>query len=344
MAYDRLLDDVKACVALRTPSRVPVFGITGEFDVKQAGVSRDLYGRDAKSMAQCQIDMARRCDYDWIFLIPDDYMPIEPFGVPTMFSDRAPRTATQYLPASAETVAGLKLLDPHRDGRMPAQLEALHTIRDTFGDTLCLAGNVAAPFTSIALLCDVSETLLVVYDDADLITRFTDFFVEWQIAWGKAQIDAGAHAIWLGDCVAGSAFLSTEHFEQFALEPAKRVCAALKAHGGLVFYHTGDKSLAHLELMTRIEPSALNVGEGIDIAKVKQAIGNRMCLLGNIDGMLTLERGSRDDVERETKRIVGAGKPGGGYILNSGEGIPFDTPPENIEMMFKTARACGSYT
>jgi MtaA/CmuA family methyltransferase len=343
MAHDRLLDDVKACCALRTPTRVPVFGVTGEFDVKQTGISRDLYGRDAKTMAQCQIDMAHRYSYDWIFLIPDDYMPIEPFGVPTEFSDRAPRTAVQYLPATADTAAGLKLLDPQSDGRMPAQLEALGIMRETFGDTLCLTGNVAAPFSSVALLCGVSETLLTVYDDADLTARFTDFFVEWQIAWGKAQIDAGAHAIWLGDCVAGSAFLSTDHFEQFALEPAKRVCAALKAHGGLVFYHTGDKSLPHLELMTRIEPDALSVGEGIDMAQVKATIGDRMCLLGNIDGMATLERGSPSDVERETRRIVEAGKPGGGYILNSGEGIPFDTPPENIAQMFETAREVGTY-
>jgi uroporphyrinogen decarboxylase len=111
----------------------------------------------------------------------------------------------------------------------------------------------------------------------------------------------------------------------------------------LVFYHTGDKSLAHLELMTRIEPDALSVGEGIDLATVKQAIGDRICLLGNIDGIATLQNGSRDDVERETTRIVEAGKPGGGYILNSGEGIPFDTPAQNIETMFKTARACGGY-
>ena len=34
MAYSGVLDDIRTCVNLGVPTRVPVFGITGEFDVR----------------------------------------------------------------------------------------------------------------------------------------------------------------------------------------------------------------------------------------------------------------------------------------------------------------------
>ena len=49
------------------------------------------------------------------------------------------------------------------------------------------------------------------------------------------------------------------------------------------------------------------------------------------------------EVEAETRRIVEAGKPGGGYVFNTGEGIPRQTRPEVVETMVQTARCYGRY-
>jgi len=49
------------------------------------------------------------------------------------------------------------------------------------------------------------------------------------------------------------------------------------------------------------------------------------------------------EVEAETRRIVEAGKPGGGYIFNTGEGIPRQTDPAVVETMVRTAKRYGEY-
>ena len=343
MAYHGVLDDVRTCGALGQPSRVPIFAITDEFDLRAAGVTHRAYSRDAEVMARVQIGNARRFDYDWVFLIPDDFFEIEPLGVETVVGEHTPVAATRYLPADRSTLQRLAMPDPRRDGRMPAMLHAVSAIKKELGDTICLTGNVAAPFTSIALLCGVADALLLPLDQPELLREMTKFFIDWQVAWGRAQIEAGADAIWLGDCVASSAFLSPAQFEEFALPGAREVCAALKDVGALVFYHAGENRLSHLVLMAGVRPTALSVGERNDLAQVKKALGAKVCLMGNIDGIQVVERQGVEDVRRETRRILEAGKPGGAYIFNSGEGIPYGTPDENVAAMIQTGHRWAGY-
>jgi uroporphyrinogen decarboxylase len=207
---------------------------------------------------------------------------------------------------------------------------------------VCVAGRVAAPFSSVALLCGMTEALMLMVDDPVLHRDFQEYFIELMTMWGTAQIRAGADAIWLGDCVASSGFLSPRHFADIALEPAKRVSDALRAAGGIVIYHGGEPSLAHLELAAD-HFQIINVGERADLGQVKQAIGSRVCLSGNADPIALMNCDDLEEVEARVGAIVEAGKPGGGYIFNTGEGIPRQTKPEVVSRMLETVRRCGGY-
>jgi uroporphyrinogen-III decarboxylase len=44
-------------------------------------------------------------------------------------------------------------------------------------------------------------------------------------------------------------------------------------------------------------------------------------------------------VAAEAERIMAVGKRGGGYIFNTGEMVPRDTPEENLRAMLDGARA-----
>ncbi len=342
MAYPGVVDDLRACARLETPSRVPVFALGEEFDVEMYGVDYGEYILSAEKMVECQVQAAERFDYDWILLHPDDYIEFEPLGIQTTVSERIPPAAVSNLPASREALSGLKLPNPARDGRMPAHLEALSGIKSAFGDHLCVAGRVAAPFSSVALLYGISEGLILLLDDPDLFRATAEFFVELMTMWGIAQLDAGADAIWLGDCVASSGFLSPQHYADFAVEPAKRVSDALREHGGAVIYHAGEDSPDHLQIAAE-HFEIINLGEGVDLGQMKAALGDRVCLSGNADPMRLMNCDDLAEVEAETRRIVEAGKPGGGYIFNTGEGIPRQTQPEVVRAMVQTAKRYGSY-
>jgi len=351
VAYRGVVEDLRTCARLGVPSRVPVFALGEEFDVEMCGADYREYIRSPELMIECQVRAVERFDYDWILLHPDDYIELEPLGIETIADERMPPAAIHTLTASRETLSGLRPPDPTRDGRMPAHLEALAGIKGAFGSRLCVAGRVAAPFSSVALLYGITDGLMLIYDDPDLFRATADFFVELMTMWGiaqldagadVAQLDAGADVIWLGDCVAASGFLSPQQHADFALEPAARVSDNLRAHGGVVIYHGGEASREHLELQAP-HFEIINLGEGCDLAEMKAAIGDTVCLSGNAHPIALMNCEDLAEVEAQTRRIVEAGKPGGGYVFNTGEGIPRQTRPDVVETMVQTARACGGY-
>ncbi|MEA3401938.1 MAG: uroporphyrinogen decarboxylase family protein [Armatimonadota bacterium] len=342
MAYPGVVDDLRTCAALGVPSRVPVFALGEEFDVEMCGADYREYIHSPRMMIDCQVQAVERFDYDWILLHPDDYIELEPLGIETIVRERMPPAAVSNPPASRETLQALELPDPHRDGRMPAHLEALAGIKDAFGDELCVAGRVAAPFSTVALLYGIREGLILVLDDPELFHDTADLCAELMIMWGRAQLDAGADAIWLGDCVAASGFISPQQYADFALDPARRVSDALREHGGIVIYHAGEVSLPHLQLQAP-QFEIINLGEGCHMAQMKAALGDTVCLSGNADPIALMNCESLAEVEAETRRIVEAGKPGGGYVFNTGEGIPRQVRLAVVETMIQTAKRCGSY-
>lgn len=337
MAYLNVLNDIKTCINLGVPGRVPIFGLGLQFNIRMAGLSHREYTDSIEKMVQCEIDAVEKYDYDWVIPFPDDFIAIEPLGVKTKDEENLPRAAYEYLPATSGALDMLKMPDANSDGRMPAYLEVLSRIKQELGDSICLSGQIAAPFTSVALVFGVENTLLLIYENPQLLKQAIQFFSDLQIEWGRAQIKSGTDALWVGDCVASSSFLSPVHYTEFAAEGALQVCTALKEDAFMI-YHAGESSLEQLKCMAEINADALNVGEKIDIAKAKHTIGDKVALMGNLAPVEVLLEGTPEDVERETFRIMEAGKRGGGYIFNTGEGIPRQVPEQNIKTMIETAQ------
>jgi uroporphyrinogen decarboxylase len=167
------------------------------------------------------------------------------------------------------------------------------------------------------------------------------FLIEYNDTYAQAQLQAGAHALWLGDCVATSHFISWQHYRDLAAEYADESARRIRQAGGMVFYHGCERSIPHLEIMADLAFDTINIGEGVDIGDVKRAIGSRMCIMGNLDTLNVLREKSPLQVEQETKEIVEKGKVGGGYIFCTGEDIPGDTPRQNVTAMVNAVRRYG---
>ena len=248
-----------------------------------------------------------------------------------------------YLTATYETLKGLKMPNPKKDGRMPVLLDAIKRIKDEFGDTVYVTGRTAAPFSSTTLFYGMTETLMMLFDEPKLVKDTVKFFTELQIMWGIAQIEAGADAIWFGDCNASGHLISVDQYMEYAFEGVKKCVQAYDSAGGWSFYHASEHKPEHMKAQAATGISAISVGPGVDMAIAKKAVGHKCCILGNVDPINALLQGTKEKVIEDTKRIINIGKQGGGYIFNSGEMIPRDIPEENMIAMIQTARGNSKY-
>ncbi len=344
MAYPGLMDDLRRIAKLQTPGRVPFFALSEEFDVRwyDRGTYQEISDDPAK-LAACQSAAVRAFDYDWAWLQMDDCLEFEPLGVGVKGDGNILRATCDYRPATRATLAALRLPDPTRDGRMPILLDALRRLRREFGDTVCICGRVAAPFSSTALLYGIEETMMLLSGDPELVHATNAFFVELQARFAQAQFDAGAHAVWVGDCNAMSNLISLKHYNEFAFGACRELAARLRRTGLLSFLHNSEIRAPYLARETELGVDLISAGPEANIAEARRATAGRTALCGNLDPVNVLMNGTPAQVESEVARIMGVCRPGGAYVFNSGEMIPRDTPEANMRAMAAAVRRLGRY-
>jgi uroporphyrinogen-III decarboxylase len=110
MAYKGVMEDVRKCIGLQKPDRVPVFACSEEFDVRMTGEVYSNYNSNSEVMAKCQIEAIKRFNYDWAWLQVDDCIEFEPLGVGVKSDGNILPATCEYLPASYHTDRDNKVL------------------------------------------------------------------------------------------------------------------------------------------------------------------------------------------------------------------------------------------
>ena len=149
------------------------------------------------------------------------------------------------------------------------------------------------------------------------------------------QIEAGAEVVKLFDSWAGA--LPGPLFARYAIEPARRIAAAVRAAHPEVpvigFPRGGGASYARFAEGAGVQAVALDTG--VDPAWAAAALQPRLCVQGNLDPLLLVLGG--DALLDATRRLVEA-FAGGPHVFNLGHGLTPDARPEHVEAMLRAIR------
>jgi uroporphyrinogen decarboxylase len=164
-----------------------------------------------------------------------------------------------------------------------------------------------------------------------LMERLTEATVEYL----SAQIIAGAEVVKLFDSWAGS--LKGADFQDYAVEPARRIIAALKErHPGIpiiAFPREAGEGYVGFARATGADCVAIDNSVAADWAA--QNVQRDGCVQGNLDPKHMVTGGQA--LVDETRRIVRAFS-GGAHIFNLGHGITPEADPENVSRMLEAIR------
>ena len=305
--------------------------------MKAAGVTYRQNRIDLEKMVLTSCFGPEKYGYDWALVFPDDLIEWEPFGLKVTDKEDLPAAVLKYLPATVETLKNIAF-PSFTEGRMPLHLEAIRQVKEKLGDSTAVAGRIGAPFSTLGLLFGIEPLMFSLYDKPEFIkegmTKFSDFIIKW----GQAQREAGADVLWVGDCLAGSAFVSPEIFAEFALPFADNVIKELKKTGVFLIYHACETSLPHIKLEAQLSADAINLGTGIEIREVKEQIRQKKCLMGNLDPINLVRDSAPEQIRAATAQMMEKNKTDDGYIFSTSEGITDDTAEENVIAMMETAK------
>jgi len=155
-------------------------------------------------------------------------------------------------------------------------------------------------------------------------------------------------ALWMSDDIAyteglmvSPAFLREHIFPWY-----KKIGNIARSLGVPYMYHSdGDLWQVMPDLIDDIGFNALHPIEpkAMDINELKEKIGDRVCLIGNIDLGYTLTRGTPEEVIEEVRQRIRDAAPGGGYCIGSSNSIPYYVPVDNYRAMVEAALKYGTY-
>lgn len=161
-----------------------------------------------------------------------------------------------------------------------------------------------------------------------LIDRCTNLIIDWLKAQAKIMGDS-VEGIFILDDIVG--FINEEHYMEFAHPYLKRICDAFPKDW-VKLYHNDAEIAACLDHLPDCGFNVLNWGKQSDIAEVKARVGDRMCLMGNVNPLEIGVRGTPEEVRAATLEVLE--KSGGeGIILSVGGGVSPGMPRANILAM-----------
>jgi uroporphyrinogen decarboxylase len=133
--------------------------------------------------------------------------------------------------------------------------------------------------------------------------------------------------------------------ERFILPYLRRWAAAVKEMGHYALLHTDgdlgtcleDLADSGIDALQAVDPVA-----GMDMRATKEAVGDRLCLCGNIDcGLLVM--GTPEEVYAATRTLLLENKAGGGLVLGASNAVQVEAPVENYWAMIEAWQAFGQY-
>jgi uroporphyrinogen-III decarboxylase len=340
MTHNAIQDDLAQIAKGDSPSRVPFFCLSQEFDAAYYGVDYETYLSSADTMVAAQMKAREALDYDWVWYQLHDCLEFTALGLESRGEGNVLPGLESHLPISERTAAALRIPDFTAQPDIRIFLDALATSKAQVRDQALVVGRIAAPFTSTVLLYGIEETMMALFESDAVIRRTTDFFYDLQLAFARLQRENGADAVWLGDCLASSKVISLAMHRDFAFDANRALVSALHTEGLQVIYEPADDRVNYMGTYAETGIDAINVGIDLDMTTACRELSGRMGLLGNLDAITFLQKGTPDQVYRETARIVAAGKAAGGYAFCT-DSIPRDVPLENMKAMAQAVRDHG---
>jgi uroporphyrinogen decarboxylase len=146
-------------------------------------------------------------------------------------------------------------------------------------------------------------------------------------------------------CFNDNPFLSPAMFDEFVTPYLKQLVAGYREMGYYVIKHTDGNIMPILDSLVDANPHALHSLDpqgGVDIAEVKRRVGDKVCLIGNVNCAL-LQTGTDEDVIESCRYALTSGMPGGGYVFGTSNCVYTGMALERYELVLDVWRREGVY-
>ena len=307
--------------------RPPFHPIIMRWAARYAGVNyRDFcldYQKKCDAMIQCADDF----DLDWVTVMSDPFCEASAFGLHIEYPENdLPIDRSGHLP----NVAAASRIQPFRTLEHERTINRLHEIREfkqRVGNRYFIVGWVEGPVAEYADLRGVSRAAVDILDAPETVSKAIDILVESSLEFITHQVEAGAHAIGIGDAFCSQ--IGSALYRQFAWEGERRMVEHIHNLGAKAKLHICGNATALLPDMIRTAADIVDVDHLVpSMTEFVPLLGPNQVLSGKSDPVSVIQDGTPNQILKSVQACQA--QAGGRCIVSAGCEITPDTSLENF--------------
>lgn len=322
-SYERVMSRLEG----RTVDRLPNMNLVMMFGAVQAGVSFGEYVTDYRYLAEGALRCHEKFGFDMVCVISDPMREAEGLGAEIVVPDSgvpySPRKRVQKL----SDIDTLKVTEPSLGRRMNDRLEAIYYLKQRVGDEVPVVGWIEGAIAESCDLMGVQEFFMNLIDEPEKMNQLMSICMEQCLMFAKAQVDAGADIIGLGD--AATSLLGPSLYEEYALPYQKKMIRAIHDMGAKVKLHICGNLNPVMEYVAQTGADIVDLDSMVDIERAAHILPENCCISGNFNPVSVVYQGTPQLIQEEVWRCMGIQDINRNMIAAGCE-IPRDTAEENV--------------
>ena len=311
--------------------RLPFMAITMQLASDLIGARYLDYETDHRVLAEGQIRVAEKYGLDYVNTMSDPAREAVDCGATAEFFEHQPAAIddTASLLSDKLTLATLRTPEPLSAPRMRNGIQAVGRLKEQVGRDLIVEGWIEGPCAEAVDLRGLTNLMLDFYDDPAFVKDLFAFCVDLGLKFAKAQIDAGADLIGIGD--AAASLIGPELYETQVWPYEKQLIDGIHALGGRTRLHICGNTRFAAAGMGRLGCAVVDLDFLTPVAEGREKMGPGQIILGNIDPVAVLRNATPERVLQAVGNCHLAA--GSRFIVGAGCEVPRDTPPANLLAM-----------
>ena len=240
-----------------------------------------------------------------------------------MGSDVYEPHVVEYAINSVSEYQKLRPVDVNQ-GRAKVVLDAIRILREETED-VPIVGNLTGPISTASSLMEPVIFYKELRKKNQEAHAYMEFITEQLIAFGRAQVEAGADLIAVSDPSGTGEILGPKYFKEFAVTYINRLLDALQEEKmGTIVHICGQMSPVYEEV-NEVRSSALSFDSIVPMKEAREHLKNRV-LMGNVS-TYALEFGDPRKVRTLTENCV----KNGSDIISPACGLGMKSPLRNVQ-------------
>ena len=335
------LERTLAAISHKEADRVPLFLLLSLYGAKELQMTPQEYFSEPDNVVRAQLLMRDKYNNDCIDTF--FYAPIEiaAWGGEVVFTDDGPPNSGEPFIRSFKQIATLAVPKIQDCVGLKNVLDATRQLKQAVGNETPIVGVVMSPYSLPVMQMGFEKYLELIYERKDEFQKLMQINEAFCVEWANAQLDAGATAICYFDPLASPNIIERETYLSTGWQVARRVLP--KINGPTAIHLASGIALPVLDDIVSTGTAIVGFSAADDLADIKNAAKNRICLLGNMNA-IEMRNWTTNDIEREVKQIISKAGKGGGLILSDNHGeIPWQVPEEILLGIAEAVRKFGNY-